>query len=395
MNRSGRVLAVGCDAALLAMVKAAARSAGGLSVEASDQGFAGVRESAAGADAVLVSLDARDPGQVDDFGHLARSLPERRIVVAARQGSGEDIRRLFRAGAADVLLGPFSVEAVTNSLCELVRANTSNERGRVISVIKGVGGAGATTVGLNLAGLLSRGDSRLGRTPRGTVFLDLDLQFGDSDVALDLQPRTTVVDVLRAADRLDGRFLQTVLVEHGTGLRLLAPSPSMVPLDAVGQDFAPQLLAQATAQFPRVVLDLPGAWTDWTLQVLANSDLIVLVTAPTVAGALGAKRALQALRDAGLQRPVFLVINRMDGVIDALEKPRHIARTLDHAVDATLPIDAQAARAADRGALMVEAFPNARLSKDLRGLAGRIEQKLTSLGGAAAAPGEVMAEAVA
>jgi pilus assembly protein CpaE len=396
MSRAGRLVAVGCDPALMTLLKAAARNAGGLSVEAADQSLSQARDTAAGADAVFAVVDPRDPALVEDLRQLARSLPERRIIVAMRQGSAEEIRGLFRAGAADVLLAPFSADAITDSLSDLLRAHTASaERGRVVSVLRGVGGAGATTVALNLAALLSRGDARLGRVPLATAFLDLDLQFGDSDLALDLQPRTTVVDVLRASGRLDGRFLQSVLVEHASGVRLLAPPPSMVPLDAVGQDFAPELLSQATALFPRVVVDLPGAWTDWTLQVLGASDLIVLVTAPTVAGALGARRVLHALREARLQRPVFLIINRMDGLVDALEKPGHIARSLEHAIDATLPMDPLAARAGDRGALMVDAYPKAKLSKELRALAGRIEQQLAALDGPAPAPGPVMAEAFA
>ena len=379
------ILVAGADPALASTLKAAARQVGGLAVDfASGSCLADLQEAAVSAVAVVARLDANDDEAVEDFRRLTRSLPSAKIIAAAHEGAGEQVRRLFRAGAADVLTPPFTQDAMVAALAEIVRAHAGGELGRVISVIKAGGGAGATTVAVNMAGLMTRGDARLGRPPQSTAVLDLDLQSGDADIALDVLPRSTMLDVLRAPGRLDTRFLHSVMCDHASGLKLLAAPPALVPLDALGAVGACELVDHVSGMFQRTIIDLPGAWTDWTVRVLARSDLVLLVAPPNVAGAVRAKRLLQALRDAQVKAPVFFLLNKLDGLVETLEKPGRIGRTLETRIDGSVAFDPAAVKACDRGRLAVEAFPNSRLAKDLRGVVSKIEDRLRRLDGAAA-----------
>jgi pilus assembly protein CpaE len=357
----------------------ACRRLSDMDVEFAPAGGLGTLNGAAVASsAMVVQIDLRHDNALDELGALARAMPDRKIIAAARGADGDDVRRLFRAGAADVLTSPFTLEAVKGALCEVfeMNAQASRARGNVISVIKAGGGAGATTVALNLAQLLARGDTRRKQSPRSTALLDLDLQFGDTDVALNLQPRSTVLDILGAENRLDGRFLQSVLTEHRQGLKVLAPAPSLLPLDALSSAFAVDILDQSARLHELTFVDLPGAWADWTPAVLKRSDLIVLVATTTVSSVLRTRRTLTALRTAQVKTPIFFMLNKLGGMVDAFEKPQRVGRTLDVTVDATAAFDPSAAKAADRGELVVEAFANSRVSRDLRGAAGKIQQRL-------------------
>lgn len=382
MKSNRHVLVVGSDPELLQGVGQAIRGIRNVSLEiARGENLRSLSGKAASAAAVVLQVDLASPEAIERFQVLAWTARDGKVVAAARGAEGEQVRRLFRAGAADVMTGPFDGESVRNCLHELLQATpgVGPLNGSIVAVVKGCGGAGATTVGLNVAAALAGGDAKRARPPRSTAVLDLDLQFGDADVALDLSPRSTVVDVLRARERVDPRFLEGVMAEHASGLKLLAAPPSLVPLEAMNADFALDLVEHAAAGFERVIVDLPGAWSDWTVPVLGRSDLIVLVTAPTVAGALGARRVLDALKEAAVQRPVLLVINRVAGLLDALERPGRIARTLDVEVDASLALDPACAKAADRGQLVVDAFPNSKLAKDLRALAGKLDGRIQTL----------------
>jgi pilus assembly protein CpaE len=335
---------------------------------------------------VILEVDARSNGATTFVKRLAGSARDGRLIIAARSASGQDVRALFRAGASDVLTGPFSAEALRASLIELLQADSgaAQEPGAIISVIKACGGAGATSLALNLGAVLAAGDAKRRRPPRTAAVLDLDLQFGDSDLALDLQPRGTVLDVLRASDRVDPKFLESVMTEHASGLKLLAPSPAVTPLDALSADFAVEIVDHAAQVSQRTLIDLPAAWSDWTLPLLARSDLVVLVAPPSVAGAVGARRVLEAMKSAGVEPPVFLVINRLQGLLEAFEKPSRIGRSLDLTVDAALRCDPVAMKAGDRGQLVVSAFPNSTLAKDLRACAARLEGRLEALSAEAA-----------
>src|SRR5205085_8235111 len=133
------------------------------------------------------------------------------------------------------------------------------------------------------------------------------------------------------------------------------------------------LLDLAAARFSRVFVDLPPAWADWTLPVLARSDLIVIVTTPSVTGVLGAHRALQALSAAGLSGARLLVLNRMSGLFERLEKPSQVQRALEQRVDASVPFDPAVLKASDRGALLAQASPKSAPAKALRELHRKIE----------------------
>lgn len=382
MKNERHILVVGSDPELMNGVGQAVRGLRNVSLEIGrSEAVRSLSGRAASAAAVVLEVDTRAPGALERFQRLAWSARDRHVIAAARDATGEEVRILFRAGAADVLTGPFTGEVVLASLNEILQATpvAGALNGGVISVVKGCGGAGATTLALNVAALLAQGDEKRARPARSTAVLDLDLQFGDADLALDLQPRSTVVDVLRAKDRVDPRFLEGVMTEHPTGLKLLAAAPSLIPLDAMTADFAVDLVEHATGAFERTVIDLPASWTDWTFPVLARSDVIVLVTTPTVAGAIGARRVLDALKEAAVQRPILLVLNKLVGLLDTFEKPSRIGRSLEMGVDASLGLDPAAVKAADRGKLIIEAAPQSRLSKDLRALAGKLDGRLEAL----------------
>ncbi|HEX3699093.1 MAG TPA: hypothetical protein VHV27_00310 [Phenylobacterium sp.] len=383
MRPDRHVLAAAADAELIAAVGRAVQALRNLSLEiARPDGGGGLWGKATRAALVILEVDPRSNGAITLVRRLAASTREGRLIVAVRGADGECVRALFRAGASDVLTGPFTPDALQASLADALQDEPAfaQPQGRVISVLKGCGGAGATTFALNLTALLAKGDDKRRREPQSAAVLDLDLQFGDSDLALDLAPRGTLVDIVQAGERLDPRFLESVMSEHASGLKLLAPPPGIVPLDALSAGFAVEVVDHAARAFERTLIDLPAAWTDWTFPVLGRSDLVVLITAPTVAGAVGARRMLEGLKAAGVQTPVFLVLNRLQGLLESFDKPSRIGRSLETAVDAALRFDAAAGKAADRGQLVVEAFANGPLAKDLRACAARLEGRLEAIG---------------
>ena len=320
------------------------------------------------ATALVVEIDLRAAGALNEFRQLAGAEPARKVIAAARNASADDVRKLFRAGAADVLTSPFTPESVANALNDIIhaRAMDGGARGAIVTMLKTNGGVGSTTIGLNLAGIFAKGLTK-GVAARSAALLDLDLQFGDAEVALNLEPKSTMMDVLRHQDRFDRRFLAGAMVDHASGLKLLAAPPTVVPLDAMPPAFAVDLVEQSAHLHDVTIVDLPRAWTDWSLPILKRSSLLVLAASPTVQGALGARRVLDALRDAAITTPVMFVLNKMAGVVDTFEKPTRISRSLQRPVDAALSLDSVASRAMDRGDLLVNAFPNSRLARISRG----------------------------
>jgi pilus assembly protein CpaE len=337
---------------------------------------ASVAAQAGEAAAVIMQVPAGRPEALQQFQQVVKLAPHSRVIGAVRDASGETVRQLFRAGAVDVLTGPFTADSVRAALTDLFRP--AGAEGRIISVVKGCGGAGATTLALNLAALSTEGEPKRGRPAGPAGVLDFDLQFGDSHLALDLTPRTTLVDLLRADSRLDQRLFEEVLVEHRSGVKLLSSAPAITPLDAMTDRMAVEILEHAASRFSRTFVDLPTGWAHWTLRVLARSDAIIVVTTATVAGAVGARRVLDALHGAGVTTPTLLVLNKVTGLVEAVERPAAMGRSLGAKIDTVLAFDPAVPRAGDRGLLVAEAQPKAGFGKELRGLARKLDAQLQS-----------------
>ena len=71
----------------------------------------------------------------------------------------------------------------------------------------------------------------------------------------------------------------------------------MMPLDAVTSEQIIEIVEIAKREFGTVFVDLPANWTNWSLSLLAQSDLVLLVTELSVTGLHRARRQLDLIRE--------------------------------------------------------------------------------------------------
>ena len=153
--------------------------------------------------------------------------------------------------------------------------------GRFSSVIKSVGGVGATALLSQLAIRFAQHEAAHGRE---ACLIDLDVQFGDVAFQLGLQPKLSLADLLEAGARLDGDLLRATTTDHPSGVKVIAAPSEMMPLEGIPNEQLLQIVELAAREFGTVFVDLPTNWTNWSLSLVARSDLVLLVTELTVAG---------------------------------------------------------------------------------------------------------------
>ena len=78
------------------------------------------------------------------------------------------------------------------------------QHAKVVSVIKSLGGVGATSLLSQLGIRFARQEQRFGRE---ACLIDLDVQFGDAAFQLGLRPTLSLADLIEAGSRLDGDLL--------------------------------------------------------------------------------------------------------------------------------------------------------------------------------------------
>jgi pilus assembly protein CpaE len=198
-----------------------------------------------------------------------------------------------RAGAHDYLEqeGDLSV----GLSAALVRISNSARRtiGQVTTVISASGGTGSTTVATNLAVALAKNHGRCG-------LFDFDLRGSDVATYLGLKPRHTVADVCRSVDKLDLKMWEQSLLEHDSGVSVLAGLDSWDDAKYIAGDGLHKIVRFGRGVLPQIVVDLDPFWTPDRAGILAESARIVLMFRLDFASIRNATRAVHFLQRIGV-----------------------------------------------------------------------------------------------
>lgn len=319
-----------------------------------------------GADIVVVEAGAASDAHLEALEHLCAYVTRGgSFIVIMDDPTTDVVRRLFRAGVTDVLptpMQPVELVAALNTARGRqpdVRPATA-AKGKIITVLKTAGGVGATTAAANLAAAFAK--LQTGRV----ALVDLDVQFGQAATALDVRPRMTVLDAVKAGSRLDPTLLASTMHLHSSGVLVLAAPKEITPLEAISEPFIERLFASLRAFAAVSILEVPAAYAQWIGEVLDRSDLIVAVAESSVRSAAGAARIAQGLVDFGVSKaPIYLLLNRYEKTIENNERAKRIAEIFRAKPGGAVRLDAKAAvEAADRGLLFAEAAPKSSATKD-------------------------------
>lgn len=321
-----------------------------------------------GAAAAVIQVDADSAASIKRFQKLAAAT-ETPLIAASYEPPLALVRSLIRSGAHDVVPLPLSFEDVATSLAPLTeqlknKGQTATAKGKVVSIIKSDGGVGATSLLTQLAIRFAEQESAKGRE---ACVLDLDLQFGDIAFQLGMQPKLSVADLLEAGTRLDGDLVRATTSDHPSGLKVISAPPDMMPLEGISNDHVLRIVELATREFGTVFIDLPANWTNWSLSLVARSDLVILVTELTVAGLNRARRQLNLIQSQDLGAlDVRVIVNRFEKSLLRTISLADAGNALGREVAYTVANDFALVRMAiDRGVPIDEVKRKTAVGKDL------------------------------
>ena len=270
-------------------------------------------ELAQGASVLCVEVDPKSRQSVARIAALRAEQPDLPIIALVREADLSLVRALLRQGVNDVIELPLSITQLTESVSDLVAnrkgqtPRSSRKVGRLISVVKSIGGVGATNVAVNLASTLaSEGDQR-------ACLFDLDVQFGNAATYLGAAAEPSLTELLDGGARIDGDFLRTVMSVVAGGARFVPAPAEILPIEAIDEAQLRHVLQTARGEFEFVVADLPANWANWTLSVVSQSDLIILVVELSVGSLRQGKRQLQLLKAQGVDSSrIAILVNRVE-----------------------------------------------------------------------------------
>jgi pilus assembly protein CpaE len=236
-----------------------------------------------------------------------------------------------------------------------------SEIGQVVTIFGAKGGVGATAIAVNLAGAMQRRGLRV-------VLVDLDLYLGDVLSFLDIAGTYSISDVLANMSRLDRDLLASSVTKHRSGINVLAQSSKVEEAEQIkGQDIA-ALLEFLRRNYDFVIVDGVRGFDELSLAALDGSQHVFMTLTQDVPAVRNGQRCLELFgRLQYDQNRIKLLLNRyqkaskitVEVVSETLGQP--LTHTISN--DFILLIDA-----INRGVLLNEAAPRAKITQDIEGL---------------------------
>lgn len=262
-------------------------------------------------------------------------LPESWLYACSSSTDPQLIIETMQAGAREFLPKPVTARSLALAFGRYVdekqRLRTDiKTRGKTFAVTAAKGGAGATSVAINLAATVA--DDPTTRV----ALVDLNSPLGDAAAYLNVKPQFSVSDAISAGPRLDPVLLETFLARaHGIAI-LPGPKQPIGGASSPGTAAMAKLLRVLSLTYTHTFIDLPSSLDPELLQVVTDlSESILVVMTPELPAVWRTHRLLTTLSAMGCADRMRLVVNR-DNSRDEIDE-REIKRALNHPIYFRLP----------------------------------------------------------
>lgn len=307
----------------------------------------------------ILMVDMSESGDpLSDINALAEVCEPGTVVIAIGQVNDVRLYRdLLASGIHDYLLKPLSPTSVRDALINAQaifsapkHQDASAAKRHISTAVVGTrGGVGASTIATSLAWLFST-DHKL-----PTALLDLDVHFGTGALALDLEPGRGLTDAIENPSRIDGLFIERAMIRANDHLAILsAEAPINAPLMTDGSAFL-QLEEEFRQAFEMTVIDMPRNMLINFPHLLADVNVVALVTEMTLASARDSIRLLSWLKSNAAHIQPIVIANRVHPGMQEISKGDFEA-SIERKIDYMVPFDLKAAvNAAKLGQTFAEA----------------------------------------
>lgn len=287
-----------------------------------------IGEAENGEDAICLAIESRPDVILMDINmpvidgikateEITLNVPEATVIIMSVQGEKEYVRKAMAAGARDFLCKPFNVDelcdAVTRAYItetkrrELVSVPKYQEeiRSRVITVFSTKGGVGKTTIASNLAVALAR------TTKKKVALVDLDLQFGDIAIMLNVSVKNTISDLVKEFGQLDRSLLEEYLVTHFSGVKVLPAPIKPEYAEYITSSHVERIINTLRETYHYIIIDSSANFHESVLTALDMSDRILLVSTldlPTIKNIKAGLDVMETLHYAS--EKIHIILNK-------------------------------------------------------------------------------------
>lgn len=250
--------------------------------EDAEQAIMTVRETRP--DVVLMDINMPGIDGIRATEIITLEVPETTVIIMSVQGETEYVRKAMAAGARDYLCKPFSPDELIGAV---LNAHTAEARrrekmsgtvyqeevsSRVITVFSTKGGVGKTTIASNLAVSIAR------TAKKRVALVDLDLQFGDVAIMLNVSVKNTISDLVKEFSQLDRSLMEEYLVTHFSGVKVLPAPVKPEYAEYITANHVERIINTLRETYHYIIVDSSASFHEAVLTALDMSDRILLVS---------------------------------------------------------------------------------------------------------------------
>jgi pilus assembly protein CpaE len=293
----------------------------------------------------------RHPGQATETVEALRNMQSPPIISVgvSSKMDAELLLRAMRAGCSEFLQKPVApahfqetLQKIQNRLLSSLRG--SGTRGQVVSFLGAKGGVGTTTLAVHLAMQLVK------KHGKKTLLIDHHHQLGHVCLYLGIKENSYHFDeLIRNADRLDSDLLKGFVIEHSSGLDVLASPCTCASSYSTSREELEQALEFLREEYDFILIDSSMAYETITSAMIHLSDEVALIATPDVAALRDLARHIDSLSlSEVIAAKLRIVINR--GSSNDSIGPEQVEQAVHFPIYITIPNNyAELVRAINEG----------------------------------------------
>ncbi len=327
-------------------------------------------------DVALMDINMPDMDGIRTTELMALRAPESLVIIMSVQGEPAYLRRAMMAGAREYIVKPFTSDELASTIVKVFEIERKKKEalggieqpkaqiaprrrnGKILSFFSTKGGVGKTTIATNLAvQLVSSGKWRV-------LLVDLNLQFGDVAVFLNLVPKRTIADLTQGGS-LNYTDIEPYILTHSSGLQVLAAPTRPEYAELITIEHMQQILSEVKPHFDFIICDNFSRFDDFSLLTFDIADLIYLVVAMDVPTIKNTKLSLETMESINFKDKVKVILNRStkEMGLDIHE----VEKALNCKVNYEIPSDGKAlVSALNRGTPFVVSYPQSKPTESIR-----------------------------
>ena len=252
------------------------------------------------------------------------------------------------------------------NLKKLEKVKKVSQDFKIISFTSGKGGTGKTFISLSIAYTLSKLNKRI-------LFIDLDLNFANSNILLNIIPKVSINNFFQG-----NKLLEEVITEFQPSFHLIfGESGEAEPLE-LKDELVTRLfnhLCNLKENYDYIIIDTASGGQKGLIELLTFSDANIIVTSPEPTAVMDAYVMVKLLSKENYLGEKFIIINKSTNEEESFAAYNNIKTASEYFLKekveflGCLDFDENVYRSITKQELLVANNPTSKISRELNVLA--------------------------